>query len=250
MAMDNDRQPRWKKWRLMPEVRIFEAVALSLDIEPAKVQTTDYAWMGAKYPFDEGAEFNDRLDALLANSTNRTLFPTPCILNLSDGYQCGIRLSEFAQWAVSVAEWDDLPPELVAMAKAPDQQSAALAQQNVGAGDTAEDDAALPWAGKATSALPATAKEIAAAFPVKWADKWPERLKNAASGKSYLWLTGTVVHRGSRKPGDANTYSPAVVAAALVLHGDMTRAACDAAIKRCFPAWLDEWNSKAEYLKD
>lgn len=121
--------------------------------------------------------------------------------------------------------------------------------EKVGAGDTAADDPALPWAGKATSALPATAKEIAAAFPVPWADKWPDRLKKAAGGKSYQWLTGTVVHRGSRKPGDANTYSPAAVAFALVLQGEMTRAACDAAIKRCFPAWLDEWNSKCEYLQ-
>lgn len=138
MAMNNDRKPRWKKWRLMPEVRMFEAVALSLDIEPDKVRTTDYAWMGAKYPFDEGSEFNDRLDVLLANSTNRTFFPTPCISNLSNGYQCGIRLSEFAQWAVLVAEWNDLPPELVAMTKAPGQQSTAPEAQKRGAGEKAK----------------------------------------------------------------------------------------------------------------
>jgi hypothetical protein len=92
--------------------------------------------------------------------------------------------------------------------------------QIVSAGETAADDTVPPWAGEA-SALSVTAKEIAAAFPVTWADKWPERLKKAAGGKSYQWLTGTLVRRGSRKPGDANTYSPAAVAAALVLRGEI-----------------------------
>jgi len=118
--MANDRQPRWKKWRLMPEVDIWQAVALSLNIEPEKVQTSDHAWMGARFPFNEGDEFDDRLNITLAYASNRAHFPTPCRLNMGGGYLCGIRLSEFAEWAVSVAEWKNLPPELTAMAIKPD----------------------------------------------------------------------------------------------------------------------------------
>lgn len=105
------RNPRWGKWRLMPEVKVWEAVSLSLGIEPTTVKTERYAWMGAEHPFDEGAEFNDRLSVLLANSSNRNFFPTPCRLSMSHAYQCGVRLNEFASWALTVAEWD-IPDDL------------------------------------------------------------------------------------------------------------------------------------------
>lgn len=112
-----DRQPRWKKWRLMPEVDIWQAVALSLNIEPDKVRTNNHAWMGAKFPFDEGDEFDDRLNIILANSSNRTHFPTPCRLNMGGGYLCGVRLSEFASWAVGIAKWENLPAEILELAQ-------------------------------------------------------------------------------------------------------------------------------------
>jgi hypothetical protein len=147
------------------------------------------------------------------------------------------------------AYWNDLNAWLRANEPPIKFEFPAPASQKIGAGNTAADGTAVPWAGEATSALPVTAAEIATAFPVAWVDQWPNRLRKAAGGTAYQWLTGTVVHRGSRKPGDANTYNPAVVAVALVLRGEMTRAACESIIKRCFPAWIDDWNRKAEYLK-
>lgn len=117
--MDMQRQPRWNKWRLMPEVRAWEAVALSMNIEPEKARTNKYAWMGAEHPFDEGDEFNDRLSVLLANLADRASFPTPCTLNLGDGYKNGVRLTEFAAWAKSIAHWE-MPPEMVELAEADD----------------------------------------------------------------------------------------------------------------------------------
>jgi len=111
----DERLPRWNKWRLIPEVKKWEAIALSLNIEPDKIKTSSTAWMGAEHPFDEGEEFNDRLAVLRANS-GRANFPTPCTLNMGEWYSCGVRLNEFASWALSVAEWG-LPPKLAEMAQ-------------------------------------------------------------------------------------------------------------------------------------
>jgi len=253
--------PNWRKWAHIPEVRLWQACLLSLNIDPDAMKfDRHFGWkaMDGNWPmFDDDsipdknvrAIFKERVQILAGNNRRHTFRPVCTTTNGISPCESDVCLPEFTAWAISVG-WEGLPPELVSIAQkrealTPDPSTPA----KVGAGDRAADDPALPWAGEATSALPVTAKEIAAAFPVTWVDKWPERLKKAAGGKSYQWLTGTVVHRGSPKPGDANTYNPAAVAVALALHGDMTRAACDAAIKRCFPAWLDEWNSKAEYLK-
>lgn len=123
----SDRPPRWSKWRLMPEVRVWEAVALSLGIEPEQVAANRNAWMGAKYPFDEDNEFTDRLDVTIANVHDRNRFPTPCAINMGNAYLNGVRLSEFARFAIELAQWD-MPDELQALAAigpAAQQQSAA-----------------------------------------------------------------------------------------------------------------------------
>ena len=120
----NDRLPRWNKWRLMPEVKEWEAVALSLNIEPEKIKTDSNAWMGAAHPFDEGDDFNDRLEILKKHASNRTYFPTPCILNMANWYQCEVRLDEFAAWCIHVGF--AIPPELSALAKAAPQAAPLL----------------------------------------------------------------------------------------------------------------------------
>ena len=108
------RAPRWPKWRLMPEVKVWQAVALSLGIEPEQVRTESNAWMGAKYPFDEGDDFTDRLDVTIANMHDRARFPTPCTVNMGHAYLNGTHLAEFARFAVEVARWD-VPDELHAL---------------------------------------------------------------------------------------------------------------------------------------
>ncbi len=76
--MENKRRPRWKKWRLMPEVAAWEAVALSMDIEPEQVNFDESESYYDGNPFDEGKEFNDRLSVVVANKSNRMRFPTAC----------------------------------------------------------------------------------------------------------------------------------------------------------------------------
>lgn len=94
---------------------MWEAVALSLNIEPDKIKADGDAWMGANHPFDEGDEFSDRLAVLLANTSNKAYFPSPCVLSMEAPYKCGIKLAEFSAWAKSVARWD-IPPELAELA--------------------------------------------------------------------------------------------------------------------------------------
>jgi len=129
---NNDRQPRWSKWKLMPEVKLWEAVALSLNIEPGKIETNELAWMGAKHPFDEDDEFNDRLTVLSKHSSNRAFFPTPCILNMANWYQCEVRLNEFAAWCAHIGY--DIPEQLKELSKAkPKDEPAAVEQIKPGA---------------------------------------------------------------------------------------------------------------------
>lgn len=121
---ENDRLPRWNKWRLMPEVKECEAVALSLNIEPENIQTTNYGWMGLEHPFDESVEFIDRLMILKKHSSNRAHFPTPCKLNMANWYECEVRLDEFAAWCIHVGF--EIPPELSALSKAATQAAPKL----------------------------------------------------------------------------------------------------------------------------
>ena len=83
----------------MPEVKLVEAIALSLNIEPEKIHTYNDTW---RHPFYESDEFNDRLAVLQANIENECLFPTPSFLSKDDECLCGVHLNEFSLWASSI----------------------------------------------------------------------------------------------------------------------------------------------------
>ena len=152
-ASNNDRQPRWGKWQFMGEVTLWEAVALSLNIEPGKVQTDGNAWMGADHPFDEGDSFNDRLAVIRQHSSNRTYFPTPCSLNIANWYACKLRLDEFASWCTLVKY--DIPQELVSMTQGVQTTKPALDKEELPlqanpqkpwkVADPNDPDPAQPW---------------------------------------------------------------------------------------------------------
>ena len=111
---DNDRPPRWSKWKLMPEVKLWEAIALSLNIEPKEIKLDSDAYGYEVLPFDEGEEFNDRLTVLSKHSSNRTYFPTACTLNFATWYQSEKRLDEFAAWCIQIGF--DIPEQLATLA--------------------------------------------------------------------------------------------------------------------------------------
>lgn len=167
-----DRQPRWTKWRLMPEVEAWQAVALSLDIEPEKLKYRLNAWMGGgENNFIEGNEFNDRLAVLQANLSNKEYFPTTPKFNIGifpDRQR--VRLNEFAAWAMSVAEWD-IPDELKSLAKkvepsAPEQSEHKTANREA---ETPDESLAALF-----DPVPVTALENMFKADGKWAN-WAER---------------------------------------------------------------------------
>lgn len=107
------RKPRWQKWLLMPEILIYEAIALSLNIEPTQIKRIQDSWMlgDVGYPYDEGQEFRDRLDVLVANNFDTQYFPSQSKLSMKGRDLCGVKLRDFVNWATNYANWD-IPEEL------------------------------------------------------------------------------------------------------------------------------------------
>jgi hypothetical protein len=93
-------------------VKIIEAVALSLNIEPRSIRQSPNSWMAGKRLFDESDEFKERLfvvernlEALgLVNFANVRYFDEDPV----------IRLKAFAEWVVTTG-WE-LPSEIAELA--------------------------------------------------------------------------------------------------------------------------------------
>lgn len=141
--------PDWDLWLHMPEVRLWQAVALSMNMDPDSLKNHPQAWMagaGAEPIFKENSfssqaqkdMFGKRLRLLVANKTVKNGF-SPGTLSMDNPHNHGVRLSEFAAWAPTV-RWNDIPPELAALAKKPTAAAETKpAPAKAGAGDTATD---------------------------------------------------------------------------------------------------------------
>jgi hypothetical protein len=146
--------PDWREWGHMPKVEVWQACALSLNIDPHSL-TKCQDWESDTrdgYPYFRDAsfpsktiskEFYLRRRVLIANLPNNPEWFT--YKSLSTAGSSPLSTSEFAAWAVSKMQWPDIPPELKAMARKPGEQAVAPAPQNdvpltpakVGDGDTA-----------------------------------------------------------------------------------------------------------------
>jgi len=103
-----DRKPSWTKWRHVPNVKLWEAVALSLDIEPGLVNHSPHGRMSNSHLFDK-LEFKDRIFIATRNlSTKGPLVPIALVMGKPES--CKISLAGFSTWARSI-DWD-IPPEL------------------------------------------------------------------------------------------------------------------------------------------
>lgn len=112
MAEKANRPPDWNKWRLMPEARLWQCVALSMNIDPDKVNTDDVSWRGVRTLFNgESQEFRDRQDMACANAGEDGALRPADYGESPDFYSVSLR--EFAAW-VPIG-WES-PPELLAMA--------------------------------------------------------------------------------------------------------------------------------------
>ncbi len=126
------KKPNWREWKHTPDVTVWQACALSLDMNPYRLfpdkrQMDRYPGSGPHFVSEnfaskeEEEEFKLRRRLLLANLPNYTFFPT----RFRDRWQGSrregnslVRLPEFASWAVSVVMWENMPPELVELASA------------------------------------------------------------------------------------------------------------------------------------
>jgi hypothetical protein len=137
-------RPDWKLWKQIPTLKAWEAVALSLDIDPKAVKRVDLmaataamalhggriglmakqqllTWSGPLSRFDESQEFNDRLEV-----TVRNVERLPSVGDApEDGADRVVRLSEFAALA-RFLDWIG-PDELSELGKAAEARDQTLA---------------------------------------------------------------------------------------------------------------------------
>lgn len=111
-----DRIPAWHIWKNVPQLRVFEAVALSLNIDPKKVRRNPRGWMAGKHLFEEDQEFNDRL--FVAEQSVGNIRVLNRIGAHYEGQEPIIQLDSFIRWALGIG-WV-LPAELVDSTAAPE----------------------------------------------------------------------------------------------------------------------------------
>lgn len=108
-------KPDWNVWADTPWVKVWEAVALSLDVDPGSLERDPLSFMadtgGGPYFLKQSFpgrpvkdEFDKRLRVLIAHYANP---------HVSGFYK--IRLSEYSAWCLA-SRWP-VPPEIEALAK-------------------------------------------------------------------------------------------------------------------------------------
>ncbi|MGE5539630.1 MAG: hypothetical protein ACM30I_13505 [Gemmatimonas sp.] len=112
VAAENQRKPKWDIWRHVPEAKVWEAVALSLDIEPRSVNIDRNSWVGGRLIFQESEEFKSRVFLASRNLNSGAFRATALVIDQPEA--CGAVLSEFANWGISVG-WK-VPEEFAALA--------------------------------------------------------------------------------------------------------------------------------------
>ena len=109
----NSRKPKWAKWKLIPNMPVWQVVALSLDIDPDEVARDGNDWMArGQYVNHEGREFQDRLDIVKANYEN--IDNSPQALSMNGIAYCHLNISKFSSWAI--ANNIEIPDEMKALA--------------------------------------------------------------------------------------------------------------------------------------
>jgi hypothetical protein len=147
------KKPDWKEWKHTPMLQVWQACALSLDIDPHSMKSSPDSWMAdskiyasESFPSEDAkAQFESRQRMLLANLIPKrggsfSYFE----FDFEDPHMSKIPLSEFAAWCVE-CEFD-IPPELAALAK--DKPQAALAAAKVEA-ETGTSQSGDDWRDKA-----------------------------------------------------------------------------------------------------
>jgi hypothetical protein len=122
----------WHFWRSMPQVKQWQACALSLNINPDVMKSHPQGWMtgsnepifaSASFPDDATAtEFKKRCRMLAANLTNSQYFQFPHIQH-KPTENTEVKLSAFSAWCKSVQL--SMPDELSSISNTPTNQGVA-----------------------------------------------------------------------------------------------------------------------------
>jgi len=116
-----ERNIDWSYWLAMPEVRVWEAILLSLNIEPQSVTEHRNEWDRDEPHFlalsqpdaNLPEEYEKRVQLLCANKHDRALFK-PGTIRIDRPEECGVRLVEVGAWLVKLNRTPAVPEELAA----------------------------------------------------------------------------------------------------------------------------------------
>jgi hypothetical protein len=95
--MSFTRTPKWHKWLNIPDVMLWEAVALSLNIDPEKVKHAPSRWEFSGMYFEEDEVFDDRVVVAKRNlsASNGGLVP-PALETVPTTETSDVSLKAFA----------------------------------------------------------------------------------------------------------------------------------------------------------
>jgi hypothetical protein len=112
--------PDWSEWNYIPEVEVWQAVALSMNLEPnALRRNTDTPLLGFGSFFKEGtflnipmeSEFDKRIRLVLANLVEEKVF-SKVVINRIELRQSKLNLSEFVNWILKDKIFKNIPKKL------------------------------------------------------------------------------------------------------------------------------------------
>lgn len=251
-------KPNWKEWKYTPQVRVWEACSLSLDIEPNSIKKHQLSWMtgpGIDQLFedesfqseDEKKEFKSRQRILLnnLNSKENPLWFSP---NHNRPNLGEVSLPEFASWCPSV-EWP-IPKELAALAKKPDAAPATKEENKLTPSTPIKSEERQEIKG-------VEKKEIINAFRgihYLTDEKWSNMLASPPD-----WLKRCIVKKGNKgKETKSALWNPVSIAIALyekevlIYKNEYKRAIRINDLNEIFndwEEWVDEWHEKSERLR-
>lgn len=114
MGSNSERLPNWSVWQNIPEPELWQAVALSLNIDPNKV-TRVQNWDRSPDPFDEGQDFKDRIFMSVSNLGKSPYFTlSPRFIAVREEMAL-VSLPAMAAWSVEL-KWP-CPPDFTELAK-------------------------------------------------------------------------------------------------------------------------------------
>ena len=117
--------PDWSEWGLMPKVELWQAVALSMNLEPHDLRRDiNSELLGFGGFFKQGTFLNHRAESafekrirmVVANLKEQAIFPQT-VINHREVRSSKVSLAEFTAWASSSRVGWKIPQELAALAK-------------------------------------------------------------------------------------------------------------------------------------